>query len=196
MKLMRRSCSVLIIFPLLMFVVSPNHGTSQELLEPWFASEIEVVDSLDPQKVICLAYRFDDTIIYDSPMLLRLYPNQYYHLKFRFRLFTKDGQVDHSNYQKKKFRLEISPSDPESFDIRQIAPHADGISLYGTCLQQSERSGAFEIRLIDPNSQLAGNGNFKLTLPNRQTDDFIPSYLHETIDKYRLIYEETGMKNH
>ena len=60
---------------------------SAQDLKPWFASEIEVVDSLDPQIMTCLAYKLGDTVIYDTPQSLRLYPNQYYHLKFRFNLF-------------------------------------------------------------------------------------------------------------
>ncbi|PHN05854.1 hypothetical protein [Flavilitoribacter nigricans] len=170
------------IFRITVFVAGlllTTHVSGQNIdIEPWFSSEIEVVDSLDPQKVICNAYRLGSTVIYDSPQFLRLYPDQYYHLKFRFRLFNGLQEIDHLNYRDQQYQLEIKPSNPHHFKINAISPQANGISVYGVSTAKTGDLAAFEVRLIDPGGQLAGNGNFDLVIPTQDLDVFYPNYMN------------------
>ena len=175
---------------LLLFQVLPAQKIN---FQPWFASEIEVVDSLDPQIVTCTAYRVDGAVIYDSPQFLRLYPNQYYHLKFRFRLLNGLEEVNHLNYREKHFLLDIKPSDPAKFRINAISPKSDGVSVYGTSTGATGSLAAFEISLINPNGQVAGNGNFDLIIPTQELDLFYPNYMHE-IPMEELMLENLPKK--
>lgn len=165
---------------LLLWLYALSTTTAQELqVKVFFASEIEVVDSLDPQTVTCTAYRIGDQIIYDSPQFLRLYPDQHYHLKFRFRMFNGLDPIDHLNYRDKQFKLVIQPSDPTKFKVNAITPRADGISVYGVSMGKTGDLAAFEIILTDPNGSTVGNGNFNLIIPTQELDLFYPNYMHE-----------------
>lgn len=173
------------IIPLVLLFMANFVAYSQDL-DLFFTANLEVIDSLDPQKVTTRGYLLDNELFYDKPNLIRLQNGEFYHLNFTFTFKEDERTITHKNFEQEKHELLVAVDDTSSFAVKTVSNTPKGIAIYGIAGKKNDKWSMLTVTLLDRKRKVLGVGIFQMVY---QSD------LDPTLGFTQFMYEKTRIEN-
>ena len=170
-----------------------DFGTSFLSREKSVNGLLQQIDSQFPRSLTWSSYQIEDTIIYNSPNLLRLFKNEIYHFLITFSFDSKKKKITHQNFQKNKYAIKVDVADTSAFVVKTVSASPQGVSIRGVAQGEIDTHTFIKFSVVTVKGQEVGGALFGLVSPGNKNYLGFTQYLQDINPTYFIPRDSNAL---